>query len=206
MRYLKRAEGRSNTRFYWHNDLATIDKAIDKLIQLHRMRWQGRGSRHSFSSDRYVAFHRAVMKRLAERDELALQCFEHDGEIIAMQYGYLFRGRLYDFQGGFNPDYASLRPGRVLTAWALRDAIERGFREYDFLKGDYQHKLLWTRQVRETEYIRAFGCGWRGRMAYLRHGVLPGLKRRIRQFRSWTQATVLANISTICDPGWVSGV
>lgn len=180
-RYLKKAEKSGASRFYWWEDQATLDQAIDRLIVLHRMRWHGRSASHSFASERYIAFHRTLMKRLAERGELALQCLEHEGEIIAMQYEYLFRGRLYDFQGGFDPSYANLRPGRVLTTWALRDAIERGIREYDFLKGEYRHKLLWTRQFRKTGYVRSFSTGWRGRLAHLRHGVLPSWKGTVRR-------------------------
>lgn len=177
---LKRAEKNGNVRFYWWQDLATLDQAIDKLIELHRKRWHGRGTGHSFSSDRYIAFHRALMKRLAARGELSLQCLEYNGELVAIDYNYFFRGSLYAFQGGFDPQYADIRPGKVLTAMSLRDAANRGLKYYDFLKGEYQAKLLWTQNTRETEYIRVFGRDWRGRLAWLRHGVLPRLKRMFK--------------------------
>jgi CelD/BcsL family acetyltransferase involved in cellulose biosynthesis len=44
------------------------------------------------------------------------------------------------YNSGFRPDSASLSPGLVLLAGVMRDAIERGRRCFDFLRGEERYK------------------------------------------------------------------
>ena len=60
-----------------------------------------------------------------------------------MLYCFNHGGKGYYYQGGFEPQLARYSPGTVLTAHAIRDAIDRGASEFDFLRGDepYKHNL-----------------------------------------------------------------
>ena len=44
------------------------------------------------------------------------------------------------YNSGFHPDRAALSPGVVLLAHVIRDAIERGRRRFDFLRGEERYK------------------------------------------------------------------
>ena len=44
------------------------------------------------------------------------------------------------YNSGFRPDCASLSPGLVLLAGVVRDALERGRRRFDFLRGEERYK------------------------------------------------------------------
>ena len=44
------------------------------------------------------------------------------------------------YNSGFRPDAAALSPGLVLLAHVIRDAIERGKRRFDFLRGEERYK------------------------------------------------------------------
>jgi CelD/BcsL family acetyltransferase involved in cellulose biosynthesis len=131
-------------------DVATLDVAIDQLITLHTQRWQGRSEHHSFSTDRYNAFHRALMHLFLQRDWLRLYCVELDKQIIGMFYGYAFRGVLYHFQGGFDPRYEHMRIGQCVMAYAIESGIAEGCNCLDMLRGAYEYKRRWAPQVRET--------------------------------------------------------
>jgi len=51
-------------------------------------------------------------------------------------------GGHYDlYNSGFNPDFSSLSPGQVLTAYTIKDAIENGRTLYDFLRGNEEYKF-----------------------------------------------------------------
>jgi CelD/BcsL family acetyltransferase involved in cellulose biosynthesis len=49
---------------------------------------------------------------------------------------------VYSYTGAFNKHYARLSPGNVMTAYAIRWAIEHGFRKYSFGAGGEHYKYL----------------------------------------------------------------
>ncbi len=70
--------------------------------------------------------------------------------------------------------------GQVLLATMIRRGMERGFKRFDFLRGEDPYKRQWTTTGRTTEEITVFRRGLRGR--WLR-GVeaLAGLRARLRR-------------------------
>ena len=44
------------------------------------------------------------------------------------------------YNSGFHPEAAALSPGLVLLAYVVRDAIGRGRRRFDFLRGEERYK------------------------------------------------------------------
>jgi CelD/BcsL family acetyltransferase involved in cellulose biosynthesis len=142
------------TRFFVWRDAANLDRALDKLAELHRKRW-GTASK-SFASHEYMALHRAAMKECLERDWLRLYCLEIDGEIGAMIYCYRFRKHIFMVQAGFDPAYAKLSVGNVLLGHALEHAIGEGNAVFDFLRGEHSYKQSLATGCRETLNVTAF--------------------------------------------------
>lgn len=120
-------------------------RAMDALIRLHRLRWSTKDDPGKFRSDAYVDFHRAVVERFAARDELWLVTLELDGVIIGVLYLFRWRDELLFFQSGFDPAHEALSPGHVMFGWTYREAIRRGLRRADLLKGEYHYKEAWAR-------------------------------------------------------------
>jgi CelD/BcsL family acetyltransferase involved in cellulose biosynthesis len=75
---------------------------------------------------------------------------ELSGRLIGVFYGYAFRGTLYHFQGGFDPQHEKLRIGQCLMAYAIESAIGEGCSCLDMLRGDYEYKKRWAANVRQT--------------------------------------------------------
>jgi CelD/BcsL family acetyltransferase involved in cellulose biosynthesis len=142
------------TRFFVWQDAATLDRALDKLAELHRRRW-GAASK-SFASAEYMALHRAAMRECLERGWLRLYCLEIGGELAAMLYCYRFRRHIFMVQAGFDPAYARLSPGHVLLGHALEHAIGEGNAVFDFLRGQHGYKQLLATGWRETVSVTAF--------------------------------------------------
>lgn len=139
----------SSRLFEW-TDADGLDSAIDRLIELHRQRWQRRAEHFSFSTSQYNDFHRELMHAFLERGWLRLYCMELAGELIGVFYGYSFRGTLYHFQGGFDPAHEKLRIGQCLMAFAIESAIAEGCTGLDMLRGEYDYKKRWAPSVRQT--------------------------------------------------------
>ncbi|BAU47911.1 cellulose biosynthesis protein [Sulfurifustis variabilis] len=169
-------------------DGASLDDAFDRLTALHHKRWQTRGTSHSFDSSTYNDFHRAVMRACRERDWLRLYSLEREGEIIAMYYCYRFRGTVYYFQGGFDPQYEKLRPGLCLMGYALEHAIGEGQRVFDMLRGEYDYKKQWARETRETCFTIAYRRTAPAFVYWLRRSLLPEAKRLAQRMVSTAPA------------------
>lgn len=123
-------------------------RAFDALVRLHRERWTAKGAPGGFASEAYTGFHREVIERFAARGRAWLVTLELDGTVIGVLYLFHWRDELMFFQSGFDPAHEPLSPGHVMFGWTFREAIERGVRRADLLKGEYAYKRAWAR--RET--------------------------------------------------------
>ena len=175
----KKAQAAHNVRFFVWDDAASLDHAIDRLVELHRSRWQASGGSGSFATAEYIEFHRQAMKSAFGRGWLRLYCLELDGEIAAITYCYRFRNRIYLMQAGFDPALAKSNPGKVLLGHALEHAIGEGNAVFDFLKGEHRYKDQLATGYRNTRGVRVFR-NTPGGIAYrLRRIWLPQWKARL---------------------------
>jgi CelD/BcsL family acetyltransferase involved in cellulose biosynthesis len=142
-------------RFYAWSDGTRLDAAIDRLIELHRLRWQDRSERHAFSSEAYRGFHRELMHAFWQRGWLVLYCLEIEGRIVMMFYCYRLRGVTYHFQTGFDPAWARSRPGHVMMGYLVESEIAGGGSEFDMLRGQYDFKDDYARDTRQTLTVAA---------------------------------------------------
>lgn len=175
----KKLSAAQPTRFLVWSDPSTLDAAIDQLVVLHNKRWNELGEVHGFSSPEYIGFHRSVMHACLRRDRLRLYCLEMGGRMVAMDYCYRFRNRVYLMQRGFDPELSKWKPGRVLLHHIVEHAIGEGNSVLDFLRGDHRYKDEIATGERETVYVTAF----RWTLGALAHGVrrivMPAAKARV---------------------------
>lgn len=169
------------TRLFRWTDAEHLGNAIDELIRLHVMRWQGRAARYSFSSERYNAFHRELMQEFLRAGWLRLYCMELAGEIIGIFYGYCFRETLYHFQGGFDPHYEKASAGQCLMAFAIESAIAEGCTCLDMLRGEHDYKKRWAPLVRETYSYRIVRPTLPGHVSRALHQYVNPMLSRARQ-------------------------
>jgi CelD/BcsL family acetyltransferase involved in cellulose biosynthesis len=124
------------------------------LHALHNERWQEDGG--VFQSDRFRAFHDAVMPRLLADGQLELLWLAVRGEPIAALYNIVANNKVYFYQAGRKMDLPKgQRPGLVILAKAIQRAIAAGRREFDFLAGPSQYKSQFAPMVRPLVQIRA---------------------------------------------------
>jgi CelD/BcsL family acetyltransferase involved in cellulose biosynthesis len=72
---------------------------------------------------------------------LCLAFLDTGSEPAAAYWCFDYRDRLWVYNSGLNPAYASLSPGWVLLGELIQWAIEHGRREIDFLRGDESYKF-----------------------------------------------------------------
>ena len=157
---------------------ASLTGDVDDLFTLHRARFDRFGGRTSFGGERVRRFHHALAARLAARGELALTTLSHAGRPIAAHYAFRVGGKLYHFQGGFDPDAPLSSAGTALTTIVLEDDVfGAGLAEYDFLDGTEAYKLALATGERRLYDVRLYRPTRTGRVTALTRGALQLLRR-----------------------------
>ncbi|MFZ5892881.1 MAG: GNAT family N-acetyltransferase [Myxococcota bacterium] len=175
----KKLNAAHKVRFFVWDDPATLDQAVDRLVELHHKRWRSAGrTDHGFASAEYVGFHRAVMAACLKHDRLRFYCLELSGEIAAMFYFYRFRDTVFLMQSGFDPDHSALKPGQVLLGYIIEHAIGEGMKTLDFLRGEHRYKDELATGQRETVQVTAFRQTPGAWVYRTRRQILPALKAK----------------------------
>jgi CelD/BcsL family acetyltransferase involved in cellulose biosynthesis len=68
---------------------------------------------------------------------------EREGKAAAAMFCFDYEDTLYLYNSGYDPELSPLSPGIVLIGHCLQDAISRGKRYFDFMRGeeDYKYRL-----------------------------------------------------------------
>lgn len=128
---------------------AELDPAIDMLIQLHAERWQETGHAGAFDSPLFDAFHRQTMRELLAAEALWLCWLEVEGRPVAALYNVVWGNQVRFYQSGRIVDVPKkIRPGLVIHACAIQEAIAAGCTHYDFLAGTTRYKMQLANNVR----------------------------------------------------------
>jgi CelD/BcsL family acetyltransferase involved in cellulose biosynthesis len=138
---------------------AQIAEGWRHLERLHAQRWGEAGVLQDPATAR---LHRCFAAALASGGQLWLVTLDLDGAPAAAWYGFSFGDTVYYYQGGWDPMWQRHGIGMVLTGLMIRRAIERGYRRFDFLRGEEPYKATWTSTARQCREIVILRAGWRG--------------------------------------------
>jgi CelD/BcsL family acetyltransferase involved in cellulose biosynthesis len=141
---MRRFQKLPGARFYRCQTPQEVARALHQLFRFNPSRWHLNGATSAFSDRRFQAFHRQVADRFLAEGWLDLPCLEVDGQIVAVLYTFVYRNKVYYYNAGFDPHWAQLSLGRVLMAYHIQSAFDRGLDEYDFLRGKHAYKYAWT--------------------------------------------------------------
>lgn len=53
-------------------------------------------------------------------------------------------GKLWEYTKAYNRSFSRLAPGTLLLPALLDYGFERGYHEYDFLRGEEPYKMVWS--------------------------------------------------------------
>ncbi|WP_373049162.1 GNAT family N-acetyltransferase [Vulgatibacter sp.] len=133
--------------------------ALQAFYDLEAAGWKGEkgtaigceGATRSFY-DRIAAW--------AEREGcLSLYALRLEGVPVAMHYGLTWGGRYFLPKPAFDESHGACSPGQLLLHDVLRDCVERGLVEFDFLGPWMDWKADWTEHVRPHHWCYVFRRG-----------------------------------------------
>lgn len=126
-----------------------LDEAMAMLARLHALRWQETGHAGAFESSLFNSFHRLAMRDLLRERALWLCWLEVEGEPVAALYNIVWNQQVRFYQSGRITDVPKkVRPGLVIHACAIQEAIAAGYSHYDFLAGTTRYKMQLANNVR----------------------------------------------------------
>lgn len=124
-------------------DMDEIPRFVDALFDLHHKRRLLLGDSGCFvRKPTEAAFYRQFIPIAWAKGWLRFSALAQDGQIKAIQIGYVYNQTFFALQEGFDPDYTE-GAGNVLRHVIIEQCIEEGLKDYDFLGGFTEHKRRW---------------------------------------------------------------
>ena len=85
-------------------------------------------------------FNNEMSKHALEADNLRLYSLSIKDTIIAVLYCFRYKGTILFYQSGYDPEWQNYSSGRLLMAYAIKNAITEKAKEFDFLRGNEDYK------------------------------------------------------------------
>jgi CelD/BcsL family acetyltransferase involved in cellulose biosynthesis len=160
------------------DDPGAIEQAREDAIRLEASGWKAQAGTSIRSDAALERFYTRLAERATARGWLRLLFLTAGGRRIATSYGSCYRGRLFLFKTGYDPDYATCAPFKLLTSFAIQAAYEEGLTEIDFLGDAEPWKLEWTRASRAHEWLYVFSSTRRAQLLHwMKFQMVPELKK-----------------------------
>jgi CelD/BcsL family acetyltransferase involved in cellulose biosynthesis len=129
-----------------------IAENLDSLVQLHTGRWQSANQTGNMGRPGFVRFLYHICDAPPAGALPRLYVMKHQGQPVAALLVFYFGQSALAYSIGRDPGCAisHLSPGFAILVRSIQDAIQQGYRYYDFLRGDERFKFHLTKSVRKT--------------------------------------------------------
>lgn len=117
---------------------------IDLLVEQKRDWCRHTGNTGMFDHPGVNAFLLRMAQVAAEEKALHICTLRSNEAVVAIQMGFKYNQALYWYMTSYDSEWARLSPGRVLMYKAIAWAIDRGLKEFDYLRGGESYKQSLT--------------------------------------------------------------
>jgi CelD/BcsL family acetyltransferase involved in cellulose biosynthesis len=122
---------------YCATTLVSFPDDISSFLALHR---KSAATKTAFMNTRREEFFRDVARRFLQKGWLELSFLEADRSRVASLFNFKYGDTIYVYNSGYDPEFRHWSPGWVLISHSIEDAIKRGVKTYDFLRGNESYK------------------------------------------------------------------
>jgi GNAT superfamily N-acetyltransferase len=113
------------------------------LFELHQKRWREKGSKGAFTDSWVKDFYLDITKQFYDQDWLQLRVLKVNDDPISSYYNFKYNKRIYYYQSGSDPNWSKYSVGDLLLADCIKSAIQKGYIEFDFMRGAEDYKKRW---------------------------------------------------------------
>lgn len=136
-RKLRRLSEAGEVNYRFAEGEAATGPALDAFLQMFVA---SRPDKADFLTGRREAFFREMAAAMAAIGRLRLGVLALDGRPVAEITCFDYNECVYLYNSGYDPDYTSVSVGLLSKVMAIEDAVARGRRRFDFLKGAEAYK------------------------------------------------------------------
>jgi CelD/BcsL family acetyltransferase involved in cellulose biosynthesis len=140
-RRVRRLEENDDVTFqvFTENELAQALQTLPDLLDHHIQRWP--------NAYKAPHFHENLIKALLPKGLLHFSRICIGTKTISWRIGFIYKTRYYSYMPAFDIEYNQYSPGKVHLFYCIDDAIKRGLKTYDQLRGAELYKNEWTNTV-----------------------------------------------------------
>lgn len=155
---------------YLTGERDTYQAMVDSAVRFSQGRWDPDHER-----DRWYEAIRDLAAWCFSRGELEAHALEVEGRIAAVNLAFRAGSRAYGSLQGYDPEFAALRVGNLVNAWAFQKMAEAGIRTIDMGDGAIPWKERYKTGTVETVLVR-LGSSLPGK-AFIgwKNGIIPRL-------------------------------
>lgn len=137
-RKLRRMESLEGIRVEKITDSKNLRTYLDRFIALHK---QGSSSKAKFwEKPKMTAFFHEMVYRFSLQEWIELNVLFYEDRVLAALLSFSYSDRIYFYNVAFDRNFARYSPGIFLFDHSIRDAISKGKRSADFLRGREEYK------------------------------------------------------------------
>jgi hypothetical protein len=126
-------------------DSSLRETDYNDFVRLHKASWNVRNQSSYFSSNKFESFQRSIMSQFRKDKIARLYYFKKDGVRFAAVQAYFMNGICHFYLSGLDRQHSLVHqsPGKILLSLVIKDAIENGYKIFDFHGGveDYKYRL-----------------------------------------------------------------
>jgi hypothetical protein len=162
-------------------DEAAIAGACRDAWRLEASGWKDREGTSIGSDPAVEKFYTLLAERAADRGWLRLLFLTVGDRRIAVSYGACYDQRLFLFKTGYDREFHTCSPFKLLTYFAAQEGYARGLREIDFLGDTEPWKQEWTSTTRGHDWLFIFSNSKRARLLHsIKFQMAPEIKKTWR--------------------------
>lgn len=125
---------------------------IREISEVEHISWKGEDGVGVFSGEKRMNWMNTALTGFAETNNLCVLAMRHNDRCISYRLGFLDKGRIYDYNLAFLPEYTSLGSGRLLLDEWIQWGLDENWQYIDASRvslQDSSHQL----HERCTEFI-----------------------------------------------------
>jgi CelD/BcsL family acetyltransferase involved in cellulose biosynthesis len=126
-----------------------LENTLSRFIDLHEKRWQSANVSGVFSDPKMEGFYRDIATQFVKKGWLHFSCLIVDSEVASAEYAFIYNQKFYCAITARDIRYSDYGVGHIHQMFLIKYAIEKGLREFDFLRGEEPYKFHWTESSRK---------------------------------------------------------
>ena len=136
-RKMRRVEKRAKITFRKIDHHSQVMQKMPGFINLFR---KSAEKKNNFLNELREKFFRALAQEFSRMGWLELFVLSFDEMEVAYLFCFHYQDTLYLYNSAYDPTFYNFSPGIVIITYCLEDAINRGIKRFDFLRGNESYK------------------------------------------------------------------